>query len=175
MTRDYDGIWPEVDEEVFIAETAALIGQVKVGRDSSVWYGAVLRGDEAPINVGRGCSIQDNVILHCDKGSPIEIGDNVTVGHGAIVHGAVIGKNTLIGMGAIVLNGAVIGENCVIGAGAVVKENAVVPPNSMLVGVPGKVIRELTPEQVAEREKTSYYVELSKHYLHGSKGWDGDK
>lgn len=165
MTRDYRGIRPQVCADVFIAETAALIGDVEIGADSSIWYGAVLRGDVAPIKVGRGTSIQDNAVVHCDRNCPTVIGDNVTVGHSAIVHGAVVGDNTLIGMGATVLSGAVIGKSCIIGAGALVKENTVVPDGSMFVGVPGKVIRALTPGQLAEREKISDYVELSKHYL----------
>ena len=165
MMKAYNGIWPEVDKKVFIAENASLIGAVEIGRESSVWYGAVLRGDVAPIKVGRGSSIQDNVVVHCDRSFPTAIGDNVTVGHGAIVHGAVVGDNTLIGMGATVLSGAVIGKNCIIGAGALVKEGAEIPEGSMVVGVPGRVVRMLTPEQIAEREKTAYYVELAGNYL----------
>lgn len=169
MTRDYLGVSPKVDEDAFIAETAVLIGDVEVGKDSSVWYGAVLRGDEAPIRIGEGSSVQDNVVMHCDKGSPLIVGDNVVIGHGAIVHSAVVGDNVLVGMGAVLLTGARIGDNCIVGAGAVVKENADIPANSMLVGVPAKIIRTLTPEQVAKQQVKSYYVELSKDYL-GDKG-----
>lgn len=165
MLKAYRGNVPRVDGDAFIAETAVLIGDVEVGADSSIWYGAVLRGDVAPIKIGRGSSIQDNAVLHCDKDIPTEIGDNVTVGHGAIVHSAVVGNNTLIGMGATVLSGAVIGKNCLIGAGALVKENAEVPDGSMLVGVPGRVIRAVTDEQICAITESSYdYIRLAGEY-----------
>ncbi len=166
MIKTYQGITPEVHKDAFIAETAVLIGDVKVGKDSSVWYGAVIRGDESPIVIHEGTSIQDNCVLHCDGNSPMEIGSNCTVGHGAMIHGSIIGDNVLVGMGAIILNGAKIGDNCIIAAGAVVKERAEIPANSMLVGVPAKIIRTLNEEQIAERQKTSYYVELAGNYLH---------
>jgi len=165
MILDYKGIMPEISPNAYVAPTAAVIGDVKIEDDSSVWFGAVIRGDEAPIRIGRGSNVQDNVVLHCDFESPMNIGDNVTLGHGAIIHGATIGDNVLIGMGAVVLNGANIGENCIVGAGAVVKENAVIPPNSMLVGVPAKIIRTLDEKAIEERKKESYYVPLSKDYM----------
>lgn len=165
MIMDYKGISPKIDENAFVAPNATVIGDVEIAADSSVWFGAVLRGDESPIRIGRGSNVQDNAVLHCDHNSPMLIGDNVTIGHGAIIHGAVIGSDTLIGMGAIVLNGANIGEGCIIGAGAVVKENAEIPPFSMLVGVPAKVIRTLDDAAIAERRKQSYYVPLSKDYM----------
>ena len=159
------GKTPQVSPEAFTAETAALIGDVTVGPDSSVWFGAVVRGDNAPISVGRGTSIQDNAVLHTEKGHPLTVGDNVTVGHGAIVHCTSVGSNTLVGMGAVVLDGAVIGDHCIIGAGAVVKENAVVPSGTMMVGIPAKPVRELGPEQIAFLDGTSPYVALAKAYL----------
>ena len=156
---------PKVSPEAFVAETAALIGNVTVGKDSSVWFGAVVRGDNEPITVGEGTSIQDNAVLHTEKGHPLSVGNNVTVGHGAIVHCTSVGDNTLVGMGAILLDGAVIGKNCIIGAGAVVKERCVVPDGTMMVGIPAKPVRELAPEQIAYLEQTSPYVALSKEYL----------
>ena len=159
------GKTPQVSPEAFVAETATLIGDVTVGQDSSVWYGAVIRGDCSTITVGRGSNIQDNVVLHTEAGRPLTIGDKVTIGHGAIVHCTSVGSNTLIGMGAILLDGAVIGDHCIIGAGAVVKENAVVPSGSMMVGVPAKCVRELGPEQIAFLDGTPPYVALSKVYL----------
>ena len=165
MIMEYKGISPEISPDAFVAPTADIIGKVSIAADASVWFGAVIRGDEAPISIGEGSNVQDNAVLHCDEHSPMVIGRNVTLGHGAIIHGATIGDNTLIGMGAIVLNGANIGENCIVGAGAVVKENAVIPPNSMLVGVPAKIIRTLDESAVAERKKQSYYVPLSKDYM----------
>ena len=165
MLMTLRGKTPQVSPEAFVAENATLIGDVTVGADSSVWFGAVIRGDNEPITVGKGTSIQDNAVLHTEKGHPLTIGDNVTVGHGAIVHCASVGSNTLIGMGAILLDGAVIGEHCIIGAGAVVKENAVVPAGTMMVGIPAKPVRELGPEQIAFLERTSPYVALSKEYM----------
>ena len=164
MTRDYKGISPKIHKDAFVAETAAVIGDVEIGKDSSVWYGAVVRGDEAPIRIGEKTNVQDNCVLHCDAGTSMNIGENVTIGHGAIVHGATIGDNVLIGMGAIILNGATIGDNAVIGAGAVVKENADIPAASLVVGVPAKVIRTLTEEQISQRKTVSYYVELAGNY-----------
>ena len=165
MLMTLRGVTPRVSPEAFVAENATLIGNVTVGRDSSVWFGAVIRGDNEPITVGEGTSIQDNAVLHTEKGHPLTVGSNVTVGHGAVVHCASVGDNTLVGMGAILLDGAVIGKNCIIGAGAVVKENAVVPDGTMMVGVPAKAVRELGPEQIAFLEQTSPYVALSKEYM----------
>jgi len=165
ILREFHGKTPQVAADAFVAENAALIGDVTVGSESSVWYGAVIRGDNAPITVGNGSSIQDNATLHCEPGHPMHIGNNVTVGHNAIVHCTAVGDHTLVGMGARLLDGAVIGSHCIIGAGAVVKENAVVPDGTMMVGVPAKAIRELSPEQKAAMEQPSHYVELAKEYL----------
>ncbi len=165
MLMTLNGVSPEISPDAFVAETAALIGNVTVGRDSSVWFGAVIRGDNEPITVGEGTSIQDNAVLHTEKGHPLTVGNNVTVGHGAVVHCSCVGDNTLVGMGAILLDGAVIGSNCIIGAGALVKENAVVPDGTMMVGVPAKPVRELAPEQIAFLKQTSPYVALSKEYM----------
>lgn len=165
MIMTLRGVTPRVSPDAFIAETAALIGDVTVGKDSSVWFGAVIRGDTEPITVGEGTSIQDNCVLHTEKGHPLTVGSNVTVGHGAIVHCSCVGDNTLVGMGAVLLDGAVIGKNCIIGAGAVVKEHAVVPDGTMMVGVPAKPVRELSPEVIAFLHGTSPYVALSKEYM----------
>ena len=165
MLMTLRGKTPQVSPEAFIAENATLIGDVTVGADSSVWFGAVIRGDNEPITVGKGTSIQDNAVLHTEKGHPLTIGDNVTVGHGAIVHCTCVGSNTLVGMGAVLLDGAVIGDHCIIGAGAVVKENAVVPAGTMMVGIPAKPVRELTPEQIAFLDGVSPYVGLAHDYL----------
>ena len=165
MIMENKGILPRISNKAFIAPSADIIGDVEIAADASVWFGAVIRGDEAPISIGEGTNIQDNCVLHCDHGSDMVIGKNVTVGHGSIVHGATIGDNVLIGMGAIVLDKAKIGDNCIIGAGAVVKERADIPANSMVVGVPGKIIRALDEAAVEERAKQSYYVPLSKTYM----------
>ena len=165
MIMEFRGIAPVISPEAFVAENASIIGNVMIGKDSSVWFGAVLRGDNEPITVGEGTSIQDNCVLHTEAGHPLTIGSNCTVGHGAIVHCSSVGDNCMVGMGAILLDGAVIGNNCIIGAGAVVKENAVVPDGTMMVGVPAKPVRELGEEQLAFLQRTSPYVALSKGYM----------
>jgi len=138
---------PVFDSSVFVAPTATVIGAVALARDVSIWYGAVVRGDMAAITIGEGTNVQDNACIHVDPGVPVTIGRWVTIAHNAVVHGATIEDGVLIGMGAIVLNGALIGQGSLIAAGAVVREGMVVPPGSLVVGVPGKVIKELSPEQ----------------------------
>lgn len=170
ICKAFEGKYPKIHESAFIAETAVLIGDVEVGENSSVWYGAVVRGDESPIRIGKNTSIQDNVVLHCNGNSPMSIGDNVTVGHSAMVHGAVIGDNVLVGMGSIVLNGAKVGDNCIIGAGAVVKERAEIPANSMLAGVPAVIKRTLSEEEITKMQQINYYVKLSRAYLKEEEG-----
>lgn len=162
---NFNGKKPQISAEAYIAPTAALIGDVTVGKDSSVWFGAVIRGDNAPITIDEGTSVQDNVVLHTEPGRALHVGSNVTIGHNAIVHCSEVGDNTLVGMGAILLDGAVIGKNCIIGAGAVVKENAIVPDGTMMVGVPAKAVRELSEAQKAKLGEQSHYVALSKEYL----------
>ena len=132
----------QTDEDVVILPGAAVVGDVTLGPDCSVWFNAVLRGDGGPISAGRGCNFQDCCVLHSDKG-PTTLGDWVSVGHGAIVHGARVGDNTIIGMGAILLDGCVIGAGSVVGAGALVPPGKVVPPGSLVVGVPGKVRKSM--------------------------------
>ena len=153
-------------EGAYIAPTAQVMGDVRLGKDASVWYGAVLRGDDGYIEVGEGTNIQDNSVVHSDPGSNTVIGANVTVGHACIIHGCTIGDGSLIGMGAIVLNGAKIGKNCLIGAGALVTGKADIPDNSLVMGSPAKVIKELTAEQIAaNHENTAHYVqEAHKHF-----------
>lgn len=139
-----DGHAPDLAEDgCWVAPDAALIGRVVVEAGASVWFGAVLRGDNEPIVVGARSNIQDLCVCHTDPGFPLTIGRNCTIGHRAILHGCTIGENTLVGMGAIVLNGAVIGSNCLIGAGALVSEGKTIPDNSLVLGMPGKVARRL--------------------------------
>lgn len=161
---------PKVSESAFVAETAVVIGNVDIGENASIWYGAVLRGDKGKITVGKGANVQDNAVVHSGPGEDVVVGDGVTIGHGAIIHGCTIGKNTLIGMGAIILSKAIVGENCIIGAGAVVKENDRIPSGSLVTGVPGKIVRQLTPEQMKYIEANGQeYVDLSRKYLKSSK------
>lgn len=157
-----------IGDGVFIAENATLLGDVTIGDSSGVWFGAVLRGDRDRIVVGAGSNVQDNVTVHASTGFPTLIGDRVSIGHGAIVHGCTISDEVLVGMGAIVMNGAVVGEGSIIGAGAVVTEGKVVPPGSVVVGVPGKVVKQVDEAQREHiRENAKVYVEMAGRYRHG--------
>jgi len=154
---------PAVSDSVFIAPTATVIGDITVGADSSIWYGACVRGDMAPITIGAGSNVQENATIHVDPGVPVSVGNGVTIGHNAVIHGATIEDDALIGMGAIVLNRAVVGRGSIIAAGAVVREGMVVPPGSLVAGVPGKVIKELSAEQQAHiRENAQAYVACAR-------------
>ena len=153
-------------KEVFIADTARVIGNINLGDEVSVWFGAVLRGDGDMITIGDRSNIQDNATIHVDPGFPVEIGRECIIGHGAVVHGSKIANNVLIGINATVLNGAVIGSYSIIAAGALVTEGMLIPPNSLVVGVPGKVIRNIGKEQMEKIEKNAQtYVNLSKVYI----------
>lgn len=153
-------------EGVFVADTARVVGDVKIGKNCSIWYGAVIRGDEAPIQIGRNTNVQDNCVIHADKGFDVEIGADVTIGHGSIVHGCRIGAGSLIGMGAIILNGAVIGKDCLIGAGALVTGRSNIPDKSLVIGSPARVKRSLTEDEIREQHKNiEMYVQLTKDYM----------
>jgi len=164
---EFDGQAPEFpsDGRYWVAETAALIGRVRMKSDTSVWFGAVLRGDNEWIEIGTGSQIQDNATLHTDPGFPITIGEHCVIGHKVMLHGCTIGDNSLIGMGAIVLNGARIGNNSLVGAGALVTEGKTFPDNSLIVGSPARAIRVLTDEAIAGiRKGADHYVQRSKLY-----------
>lgn len=149
-----------MENTVYIAPNATVVGDVQLGNDVNIWYGAVLRGDSGTITVGEGTNIQDNCVVH----EKTTIGAHCTIGHGAIVHGCTIGDNCLIGMGAIVLNGAVLAEGCLVGAGAVVTGKTDAPAGSVLLGSPAKVVKTLTPEQMAQhRQDAAHYVEKAKN------------
>ncbi|GHA83667.1 gamma carbonic anhydrase family protein [Modicisalibacter luteus] len=150
-----DGQSPKVGEETYVAESATVIGKVVLKRQSSVWYQAVLRADNEPIEVGEGSNVQDGAVLHTDPGFPLVIGKGVTIGHQAMLHGCTIGDGALIGIQAVILNGAVIGKNCLVGAGAVVTEGKQYPDNSLILGAPAKVVRELTPEAIENLKKNA--------------------
>jgi carbonic anhydrase/acetyltransferase-like protein (isoleucine patch superfamily) len=165
-----DGISPELPGEglYWIAPGAAVIGRVKLENQSSVWFGAVIRGDNELILIGENSNVQDGCVLHTDKGSPLSIGRNCTIGHKAMLHGCTIGDNSLIGMGATILNNAVIGKNCLIGANALVAEGKVIPDNSLVMGMPGKVVRELDGEAIANLPKSAAsYVNNWKRFAAG--------
>jgi carbonic anhydrase/acetyltransferase-like protein (isoleucine patch superfamily) len=152
---------PQLPElgDYWIAPTAAVIGRVVLKRDASIWYGAVLRGDNDPLIVGQGSNIQDNSVLHSDLGAPVTIGDQVTVGHKVILHSCTVGSGSLIGMGSTLLSRCVIGANCLVGANSLVTEGKVFPDNSLIVGSPARVVRTLTAEEMARlRDSADHYV-----------------
>ncbi len=152
----------------FIADNATVTGDVSIAGDVSIWYGAVIRADRNAIAIGRGSNIQDNAVVHNTLTSPVVIGEDVSIGHGAIVHGATVGNRVLVGMGAIVMNDAVIGDDSIIAAGAVVTEGRVIPPRSLVMGVPGKVVREVSDEQAESIVRNARaYVTLGRETFHG--------
>ena len=139
---------PQVADSAWVAPNATLAGAVTIGEGASIWYGAVLRADNEPITIGARSNVQDNCVFHVDKGMPVLLGEGVSVGHGAVIHGATVEDHVLVGMGAIIMNGAVIGSESLIAAGALVPADAVIPPRSLVAGVPGKVRRELSDDEV---------------------------
>lgn len=151
----------ENEKQVFIAPGAYVGGDVTLGNQIGIWYNAVVRGDSGSITIGDKSNVQDNCTIHTDPGYNVVIGEKVTIGHNAIVHGCTIGDNTIVGMGSILLNGAVIGKNCIIGAGALVTGKTVIPDNSLAFGNPAKVIRQLTDDEIESNHKNAlHYVEL---------------
>jgi carbonic anhydrase/acetyltransferase-like protein (isoleucine patch superfamily) len=158
---------PQVAATAFVAPDAAIIGRVTIGDRASVWFGAVVRGDNEPIRIGDGSNVQDNAVLHTDPGFPLDIAAGVTIGHQAMLHGCTIGEGALIGIQAIVLNGAVIGRQCLVGAGAIVTEGKRFPDRSLILGAPGKLVRELTDDDIARLLAGSAegYAARSQRYL----------
>jgi carbonic anhydrase/acetyltransferase-like protein (isoleucine patch superfamily) len=148
-----------IDSSAYVAPNATIMGRVEIGAQASVWFGCVLRGDNEPIVIGARTNVQDLTVIHTDEGVPCTLGSGVTVGHRAVLHGAMIGDGALIGIGAIVLNGVTVGERAMVGAGAVVTEGQVIPPRHLALGVPAKVVRELTDEEI-ERLKAA-----AAHYV----------
>jgi carbonic anhydrase/acetyltransferase-like protein (isoleucine patch superfamily) len=160
-----------VDPTAFVAPGASLVGEVTLGAESSLWYGVVARGDMEPIVIGRQTNVQDNSVIHVDQDLPTFIGDNVTIGHRAVIHGCVIEDGALIGIGAIVLSGARVGKGALVAAGALVREGLVVPPGSLFAGVPGKVLRQLTEGEMKRVAANSLsYVEYARRYRSGELG-----
>ena len=163
MIAKYNDIVPKINKPAFIADNAVITGDVTVKEDASIWYGAVLRGDIEPVTVGKGSNIQEMCILHTSEGTPCTVGDNVTVGHGVILHGCTVEDNCLIGMGATILDGAVIGEESIVGACALVTKDKVFPPRSMIIGSPAKAVRQLSDEEIAGlHAHPKHYVEVAK-------------
>lgn len=148
MIIPYKGKKPAIDTSVFIAPSADLIGDIRIGSESTIWFHAVLRADEGPITIGKRCSIQDNSTIHLYEGAPVVIEDEVTVGHNVILHGCKVGRRSIIGMGSTILDHAEIGEECIIGANTLIPSGKKIPPRSLVVGSPGKVVRELNDKDL---------------------------
>ncbi len=162
---EVDGKKPQVDSTAWIADSAQVMGNVTLGRDVSVWFGCVLRGDTETMTIGEGSNIQDGTVMHADLGMPLSLGKHVTVGHKAMLHGCTIGDESLIGIGAVVLNGARIGRNCLVGAGSLVTEGKEFPDGSMIMGAPAKVVRQLTPEQMQGlRQSALNYIDNARRF-----------
>ena len=156
---------PEISADSWVAPNAIIIGKVKLEKNSSIWFNAVLRGDIEKIAIGENSNIQDGSVLHTDPGCPLTVGKGVTVGHMVMLHGCEISDDTLIGIGSTILNKAKIGKNCIIGANTLVTENKTIPDNSLVLGSPGKVIRKVTDEEIKViRENAKHYVKNSKRY-----------
>ena len=165
-----DGIAPKLADDVWIAPNAQVMGRVEMAMGSSVWFGAVLRGDNDLISIGARSNIQDNSVLHTDPGLSLIIGEGVIIGHQAMIHGCTIGDNSLIGIGATILNGAKIGKNCLIGAHALITEGKDIPDNSMVIGAPGKVVKTLSESQMAMlRLNAEIYVKNAQRFAAGLK------
>lgn len=170
MRYRLNDIEPEVpvSGDYFVADNATVIGRVQLAERSSIWFNAVLRGDQELIAIGQGSNIQEACVLHTDPGYPLTVGAGVTVGHQAMLHGCTIGDNSLIGIQAVVLNGARIGQNCLIGAGALIPEGKTIPDNSLVIGAPGRVKRELTAEEIAGLgDGAAHYVANYRRFLSG--------
>ena len=166
MIKPYKDFYPVLAVNTFVAENATVIGDVECRAGSSIWFGAVVRGDDGSIRIGENTNIQDNAIIHSGEDRPVCIGDQVTIGHNAIVHGCTVGSRTLVGMHATLLNGCRIGNNCIIGAGALVPENKVIPDNSIVMGVPAKIVGTVEEERLEHiLENADKYCELAQTYL----------
>ena len=168
MIHALDDIAPEVDDTAWVAHDANVIGAVTLAADTSVWFGATLRGDNEPITLGQGTNVQEACVLHTDMGYPLTVGAGCTIGHKAMLHGCTIGENSLIGMGATILNGAKIGRDCLIGAGALVTEGKEIPDGSLVMGAPGKVIRQLDAAAIdALRLSALHYQQNARRFRDG--------
>ena len=165
MIYDFEKNVPEIHPDAWVASNATIIGKVKLEKNSSIWFNAVLRGDIELITIGENSNIQDGSVLHTDPGYPLTLGKGVTVGHLVMLHGCQISDNSLIGIGSIILNNAKIGKNCIIGANTLITENKTIPDNSLVVGSPGRVLRKVTDEEIKSIiENGQHYVQNSKKY-----------
>jgi carbonic anhydrase/acetyltransferase-like protein (isoleucine patch superfamily) len=161
----YNGVWPKIAPSAFIAPTAVIVGDVEIGELASVWFGAVIRGDTAPIRIGARSNLQDNCVIHTDEGAPAIIGAGCSLGHGAIIHGAAVGDGALIGMGAALLNHAEAGAGCIVAAGALVPEGKVIPAGQLAMGAPAKLVRAVSDaERARVTDGIEHYVAYVREY-----------
>ena len=161
---------PRIADSAWVADSAQVIGNVEMGEDASVWFGAVLRGDGEPLTLGKRVNVQDGAIIHADPGFPVTLADDVSVGHQVMLHGCSIGEGSLIGIQSVILNGAKIGKHCLVGAGSLVTEGKEFPDGSMIIGSPAKAVRQLTPEQIEGLKRASaHYVANSRRFKAGLK------
>ena len=161
----YRGVWPRIATDAFVAPTATIAGDVEIASGASVWFSAVIRGDTAPVRIGPRTNVQDGCVIHTDEGAPCEIGADCSLGHGAIVHGATLGDNVLIGMSATVLNRAVVAEGCIVAACALVAEGKHMPTGQLVMGVPGKPVRPVNAaERARMREGIQHYLDYAREY-----------
>ena len=166
--KSVNGRTPRIDADAWIADTATVVGDVSIGPTSSVYYSAVIRGDTESITIGTRVNIQDAAVVHADPGFPARIGDDVSVGHGAVLHGCTVEPGCLVGMNATILNGAVVGEQSLVAANALIPEGAVIPPRSLVAGVPGRVRRELSDSEIESLLRNVHqYAEMVVHYRQG--------
>lgn len=167
---ELDGVAPQLADGAWVADSAQVIGNVVLGENASVWFGAVLRGDTEALTIGRNSNVQDLSVLHADLGCPLTLGENVTVGHQVMLHGCTVGDNSLIGIQAVVLNNAKIGRNSIVGAGSVVTEGKEFPDNSLIIGSPAKVVRTLDDAAAAKlRQSAEHYVDNGRRFAKGLK------
>jgi carbonic anhydrase/acetyltransferase-like protein (isoleucine patch superfamily) len=163
-----DGVSPQLAQDTWAAPDAQIIGDVRVGAEASIWFHAILRGDNETIAIGARTNIQDGCVLHTDLGYPIDIGEGCTIGHRVVLHGCLIGANSLIGMGATLLNGVNVGRNCIVGANSLLTEGKAYPDNSLIIGAPARVVRELKDSEIAQlRESAAAYVANARRYKRG--------
>jgi len=164
---------PQRADSAWVAPSAEVIGKVVLAEDASIWFGAILRGDNEPLTVGRGSNVQDGSVLHSDPGYPLTLGADVTVGHQVMLHGCTVGDGSLVGIQSVVLNGAKIGRHCLVGAGSLVTEGKEFPDGSLIMGSPAKVVRQLTPEQIEGLKRSAqHYVANARRYKNGLKEID---
>lgn len=165
LTLPYNGVWPRISPTAFVAPTAVIVGDVEIGDEASIWFGVVIRGDTAPVRIGARSNVQDNTVIHTDEGMPTLIGDDCSVGHAAIVHGATVGDGSLVGMGARLLNRASIGKGSVIAAGALLPEGKSVPDGQLAMGSPAKAVRAVNDvERERMREGITHYLTYAREY-----------